>query len=157
MIDTDAITDQCDTDLLALTADIVVAFLANNRVEAEAVPQVISATHAALARLGTPGADVPAEVEEIQKPSRAAVRKSVTDDGIVSFIDGRSYKMMKRHLSRNGYTPDSYRERFGLSADYPMVAPAYSAVRSAHAKASGLGAKGRSPAKAKKAAVKRRT
>lgn len=157
MIDIDASTDHADTDLLSLTADIVVAYLANNRVDAETVPQVISATHAALARLESAGADGPAEVEEIQKPSRAAVRKSVTEDGIVSFLDGRTYKMMKRHLSRNGYTPESYRERFGLSADYPMVAPAYSAVRSAHAKASGLGAKGRSPAKAKKAAAKRRT
>jgi predicted transcriptional regulator len=157
MTDTDAITDQSDADLLALTADIVVAFLANNRVEAEAVPQVISATHAALARLGTPGADAPVEVEEIQKPSRAAERKSVTDDGIVSFLDGRTYKTLKRHLSTRGYTPDSYRERFGLSADYPMVAPAYSAVRSAHAKASGLGTRARLSAKAMKAAGKHRT
>lgn len=157
MIDTDAITDQSDADLLALTADIVVAFLANNRVEAEAVPQVISATHAALARLGTSGGDAPAEVEEIQKPSRAAVRKSVTDEGLVSFLDGRTYKTLKRHLSTRGYTPDSYRERFGLSADYPMVAPAYSAVRSAHAKASGLGTRARLPARATKAAGKRQT
>lgn len=157
MTDTDAITDPADADLLALTADIVVAFLANNRIDAEAVPQVISSTHAALARLVTPDEGAPAEVEEIQRPSRAAVRKSVTEEGLVSFLDGRTYKTLKRHLSARGYTPDSYRERFGLSAEYPMVAPAYAAVRSAHAKASGLGARGRAPAKATKAASKRRT
>lgn len=143
-------------DLLSLTADIVVAFLANNKLDPVAVPEVISATHAALVNLTAP--QVEAVQESVrEKPNRAAIRKSVTEEGIVSFIDGRSYKMMKRHLSRNGYTPDSYRERFGLSADYPMVAPAYSAVRSAHAKASGLGAKARLPAKATKAAGKPRT
>ena len=141
MIDTDAANEKPDADLVTLTADIVVAFLANNKVDAEAVPQVITATHAALVLLGTPEAAAPGEAEAIEKPSRAAVRKSVTEEGIVSFLDGRTYKTLKRHLTTRGYTPDSYRERFGLPADYPMVAPAYSAIRSAQAKAIGLGAK----------------
>lgn len=137
-------------DLLSLTADIVVAFLANNKLEPVAVPQLISATHAALVHLSAP------EVEEVgepvpERPNRAAVRKSLTEEGIVSFVDGKTYKTLKRHLSTRGYTPDSYREAFGLPADYPMVAPAYSAVRSAQAKAIGLGAKRKAgPAKRSK-------
>jgi predicted transcriptional regulator len=126
-------------DLLSLTADIVVAFLAHNKLSPDAVPEVISATHAALVRLSAPEVEV-AEPEP-EKPTRAAVRKSLTEEGIVSFVDGKTYRTLKRHLSANGYTPDSYREAFGLPADYPMVAPAYSAMRSAQAKAIGLGAK----------------
>jgi predicted transcriptional regulator len=137
-------------DLLSLTADIVVAFLANNKLSPDAVPQVISATHAALVQLSVPEVEAAAEPEH-EKPTRAAVRKSLTEEGIVSFVDGKTYKTLKRHLSTNGYTPNSYREAFGLRADYPMVAPAYSAVRSAQAKANGLGAKRKSaPAKRSK-------
>lgn len=136
-------------DLLSLTADIVVAFLAHNKLSPDAVPEVISATHAALVHLSAPVVEV-AE-PELEKPNRAAIRKSVTEEGIASFVDGKTYKTLKRHLSTNGYTPDSYREAFGLPADYPMVAPAYSAVRSAQAKAIGLGAKRKaSPAKRSK-------
>lgn len=127
-------------DLLSLTADIVVAFLANNKLDPVAVPEVISATHAALVHLTAP------QVEAVQepvreKPSRAAIRKSVTEEGIVSFLDGKTYRTLKRHLRVRGYSPDSYREEFGLPDDYPIVAPGYSAVRSAQAKAIGLGAK----------------
>lgn len=64
---------------------------------------------------------------------------SYSDDGIVSFLDGRTYRMLRRHLAAYGHTPQSYRQYFGLPVDYPMVAPAYSAARSAQAKASGLG------------------
>ena len=140
MTDTDAIANESDADLLALTADIVVAFLANNRVEAEAVPQVISATHAALVQLTAPQVEAITE-PALEKPNRAAIRKSVTEQGIVSFLDGKTYRTLKRHLGTRGYTPDSYREEFGLPADYPIVAPGYSAIRSAQAKANGLGAK----------------
>ena len=127
-------------DLLSLTADIVVAFLATNKVDPVAVPEVISATHAALVQLKAPQDEAgPEPVRE--KPNRAAIRKSVTEEGIVSFLDGKTYRTLKRHLSTRGYTPDSYREEFGLASDYPIVAPGYSAVRSAQAKANGLGAK----------------
>lgn len=138
---TDTPTDNAGAaDLLSLTADIVVAFLANNKVDPVAVPEVISSTYAALVYLTAP------QVEAIQepvreKPNRAAIRKSVTEEGIVSFLDGKTYRTLKRHLTTRGYTPDSYREAFGLPADYPIVAPGYSAVRSAQAKANGLGAK----------------
>lgn len=127
-------------DLLSLTADIVVAFLANNKVDPVAVPAVISATHAALVHLTVPQVEaMPESLHE--KPNRAAIRKTVTEEGIVSFLDGKTYRTLKRHLTTRGYTPDTYREAFGLPADYPIVAPGYSAVRSAQAKAIGLGAK----------------
>lgn len=127
-------------DLLSLTADIVVSFLANNKVDPIAVPEVISATHAALVQLTAPQVEATTETG-LATPNRTASRKSVTEEGIVSFLDGKTYRTLKRHLTTRGYTPDSYREAFGLPADYPIVAPGYSAVRSAQAKANGLGAK----------------
>jgi predicted transcriptional regulator len=79
---------------------------------------------------------------EVEKPTPAQIRKSVRHDGIVSFIDGKTYKTLKRHLSANGLDPYSYRERYGLPADYPMIAPSYAEQRSAIAKAIGLGQPG---------------
>nr|WP_295236615.1 MucR family transcriptional regulator [uncultured Brevundimonas sp.] len=138
---TDTPTEHSGTaDLLSLTADIVVAFLANNKVEPVAVPEVIGATHAALVQLTAPQVEAISEPAR-EKPNRAAIRKSVTEEGIVSFLDGQTYRTLKRHLTTRGYTPASYREAFGLPDDYPIVAPGYSAVRSAQAKAIGLGAK----------------
>ncbi len=75
-------------------------------------------------------------------PSPAEIRKSVRPDGLVSFLDGRSYKTLKRHLTAYVLTPERYRERFGLPADYPLVAAGYAAQRSALAKAIGLGVPG---------------
>ena len=76
---------------------------------------------------------------EIEKPGAAQVRKSVRQDGIVSFIDGKTYKTLKRHLTSHGLDPRAYRDRYGLPADYPMVAPNYAAARSHLAKQMGLG------------------
>lgn len=67
------------------------------------------------------------------------MQKSITSDGIVSFIDGRTYKTLKRHLASYGLTPETYRERFGLDKNYPMVAPSYAERRSTIAKRAGLG------------------
>ena len=74
-----------------------------------------------------------------EKPTPAQMRNSVAADGIISFIDGRTYKTLKRHLTTHGLTPQAYRERYGLPSEYPMVAPEYSARRSALARAIGLG------------------
>jgi len=138
---TDSPPEPADTaDLLSLTADIVVAFLANNKLDPVAVPEVIRATHAALLQLTAPQVEAISETAP-EKPNRAAIRKSVTEEGIVSFLDGKTYRTLKRHLTTRGYTPAAYREAFGLPEDYPIVAPGYSAVRSAQAKAIGLGAK----------------
>ncbi|SFM89788.1 ROS/MUCR transcriptional regulator protein [Methylobacterium pseudosasicola] len=78
----------------------------------------------------------------VEKPTPAQVRRSVQQDGIVSFIDGQAYRTLKRHLTAKGLSPQSYRERYGLPADYPMVAPSYAERRSALAKAIGLGVPG---------------
>lgn len=129
-VQTDVIIDQ--------TVGIVAAYVSNNHVQVGELPALIAATHAALVGLGQPTA---AAEPEVEKPSPAQIRKSITDDGIVSFIDGKAYKTLKRHLTGHGLDPHTYRERYGLPADYPMVAPAYAARRSALARSIGLGRK----------------
>lgn len=129
---------------LDLTVDIVTAFLSKNPIGADQVPALIASVHGALNGLG----QGPVEPEEVvEKPTAAQIRKSIGDEGLVSFIDGRTYKSLKRHLSTHGFTPQSYRETFGLKPDYPMVSPAYSRARSELARTMGLGARGRQPAK----------
>ncbi|GJD79915.1 hypothetical protein GCM10007886_28410 [Methylobacterium gregans] len=133
--------DQPDVQLdlvIGQTAGIVAAYVSNNHVQVGELPALIAATHAALVGLGWP--TVPAE-PEVEKPSAAQIRKSVTDEGLISFIDGKSYKTLKRHLTGHGLDPRAYRQRYGLPADYPMVAPAYAAQRSALARSIGLGRK----------------
>lgn len=130
-------------DPIGLAGDIVAAYVSKNHIQAAELPALIANVHAAISSLILNGhaASAPAE-PEIEKPSAAQIRKSVTDDGIVSFIDGKTYKTLKRHLTSHGLDPRSYRERYGLPADYPMVAPAYAAQRSALAKQIGLGRPG---------------
>ena len=122
-------------DLVSLTADIVSAYLTSNKIEPTAVADLIIAVHSSMKGLGAPKADVS------EKVSSAAARKSVRPDAIVSFLDKRPYKSLRRHLSANGMTPEDYREKFGLPADYPMVAAEYSAARSELARSLGLGRK----------------
>ena len=141
--------------LLDMTVGIVANYVSNNHVRPDEISSLIATTHAALA-----GADSSVEepAVEIERPTSAQIKRSVTDAGITSFIDGKTYQSLKRHLGTHGYTPQSYRDAFGLRADYPMVSPAYAARRSALAKASGLGQGGRKPkgkAAAKSAKPKR--
>ncbi|TGQ22528.1 MucR family transcriptional regulator, partial [Mesorhizobium sp. M00.F.Ca.ET.216.01.1.1] len=97
----------------------------------------IGQVHAALK--GTAGASISAEEPEVLKPA-ISIRKSVTPDHIICLEDGKKFKSLKRHLSTHyGLTPDAYRAKWGLPADYPMVAPNYAATRSAVAKTTGLG------------------
>ena len=138
-----------EIDTIELTAAIVSAYLQNNSIDASDLPKVISSVHAALQGIGKPAEEF---APEIDRPSAAQIRKSVSDAGLVSFIDGKTYQSLKRHLSRHDLTPDAYRERYGLAADYPMVAPAYAARRSELAKAIGLGSKRRQAKRAPKAA-----
>ena len=133
--------------LLEMTTGILANYVSNNRIAPEELPGLISLIHASLAQLGT-GVEPPSD-EEFAIPSTAQVRKSVSEQGIRSFIDGRVYQSLKRHLAKNGMTPEQYRSKFRLSHDYPIVSPAYSARRSDLAKASGLGQK---PAPAGKSA-----
>ena len=124
------------SDLVALTADIVSAYVSNNRVPPIEMAALLSSVHAAVAGLGSP----PAVVEPSPaKPTPSQVRKSITPDALISFIDGKPYKTLKRHLTKNGMTIEDYRERYGLPRDYPSVVASYSESRSALAKSLGLG------------------
>lgn len=123
--------------LIELTAEIVAAYVSNNSVSASDLPNVISQVHAALG-----GTTTPAE-EAIEKPKPAvSVRRSIQSDHLVCLEDGQKFKSLKRHLmTHHGLTPEEYREKWELSADYPMVAPEYAEARSRLAKESGLGQK----------------
>jgi len=122
-------------DLLALTADIVSSHVANNSVAVNDLPQLIQNVFATLAGLAQPPA--PAEVK--QEPA-VPIRQSVKPDYIVCLEDGKKLKMLKRHLmTAYGMTPDDYRQKWGLPADYPMVAPNYAESRRQLAKSIGLG------------------
>lgn len=145
--------EERSSDLLGMTTDIVAAYVTKNAVRAEDVAALITSVHAALNTASAPAVEGD-QVEEIEKPTAAAIRKSITSDYLISFEDGKRYKSMKRSLSLKGLTPVQYREKWGLPKDYPMVAPGYSAARSELAKAMGLGAGGRkaaakAPAKAR--------
>ncbi|WP_238178963.1 MucR family transcriptional regulator [Methylobacterium oxalidis] len=124
-----------------MTAEVVSAYIARNHVAAGDLPALIASVHATLNSLGQ-GAATSATAEEVEKPTPAQVRKSITPDALISFIDGKPYKTLKRHLSTHGLDPYSYRQRYGLPNDYPMVAAAYAAQRSELAKSIGLGRPG---------------
>jgi len=123
-------------ELLRLGAGIVAAYVSRNSVGTEAVPDIIRTVHQALEGLSR---GAPPPVEERPKPA-VSIARSVQHDFIVCLEDGKKLKMLKRYLrSRYGMSPDEYRRRWGLPADYPMVAPAYAARRSDFAKQIGLG------------------
>lgn len=140
--------DEKNAAMIGLTADVVAAFVGNNSVAVADLPNLIKTVHAALS-----GAEAPAleAAEDIVKPTAGQIRKSITPDALISFLDGKPYKTLKRHLTTHGVTIAEYKAKFGLPNDYPTTAPAYSEARSAMAKALGLGQGGRkakAPAKA---------
>ncbi|GEL42274.1 hypothetical protein MEX01_28650 [Methylorubrum extorquens] len=121
-------------DTVDLTATIVMAYVAKNTLPAKALPELVTSVHTALAglRATKPAPVAEAEAEaEIEKPTPAQIRKSNTPDALISFIDGKPYQMLKRHLRLHGLDPHGYRQRYGLPADYPMTASGYSARRAA--------------------------
>jgi len=123
-------------NLIDLAADIVSAYVSNNSVAASDLPALINEVHGALSRVTT-GA-VEAEPEPL-KPA-VPVKKSVHPDYIICLEDGKKFKSLKRHLRTHyNMTPEEYREKWGLPADYPMVAPNYAQARSELAKKMGLG------------------
>ena len=120
--------------LLVLAADIVSAFLGHNRIEADALPELIQSVHRALATAETTQPE-PAVLSPAVPP-----RQSVKADHIVCLEDGLKFKSLRRHLTAShNLTPETYRARWGLAPDYPMVAPGYAALRSEMAKRIGLG------------------
>ncbi len=130
---------------IELAAELTAAWLANpnTRVESEAVPAFLNVIHAAIVRLA-PGASPNETQEEVaeQHVPAVTVRKSLSSpDQIISMIDGKPYRTLRRHLSTHGLTPEKYRARYKLKPDYPMVAPAYSEARRVMAKKLGLGRK----------------
>jgi len=131
-------SESADTNemLVTLTADIVAAHVSNNSVAISDLAILINNVHAALSNLGEK------PVEEEKPVPAVSIRASVKPDHIVCLEDGKKLKMLRRHLMTHyGMTPDDYRAKWGLPADYPMVAPNYSAARSSLAKKSGLGRK----------------
>lgn len=124
------------TNNIELAADIVSAYVSNNSVPAGDLPGLINEVYNALLRVGS---GVVAAPVEPPKPA-IAVRKSVTNDYIICLEDGKKFKSLKRHLrTQYGLSPEEYREKWGLPADYPMVAPNYAKARSNLAKQMGLG------------------
>lgn len=127
---------QTDDALMRMTTTIVSAYVSKNVLPPQQIPDVINRVFSSLTGLSSATVDVPAE------PSKPAVpiRRSVTPEYIICLEDGKKLKMLKRHLRASyNLTPDEYREKWGLPADYPMVAPSYAAQRSDFAKKIGLG------------------
>ncbi|MBP7002320.1 MucR family transcriptional regulator [Amaricoccus sp.] len=138
------------SEILALTAEIVTAHVSNNSTRPDAVPELIQAVFDKLSALAV---DEPAPAE---LTPAVPIRKSITDEFIICLEDGKKLKMLKRHLmTAYGMTPEAYRAKWGLMADYPMVAPAYARKRQELAVKIGLGRKPRvveaAPAPAPKA------
>ncbi|MBV5336220.1 MucR family transcriptional regulator, partial [bacterium] len=129
-------SDTSDNALLRMAADIVSAYVSKNIIPAQQIPELINMVFASLSGLQEPFEE---QALEPLKPA-IAIRKSVTPEYIICLEDGKKLKMLKRHLrSTYNLSPDDYRTRWGLPADYPMVAPNYAAQRSEFAKKIGLG------------------
>ncbi len=133
-------------DPVELASELTIAWLSNPhiRVTVAEVPGFLQAMHDAVTKLSSAGTPAPADACETSPEYTPAVsvRKSLASrDHIISMIDGKPYRTLRRHLSANGLTPDKYRQRYGLKHDYPMIAPGFSESRSAIAKTHGLGRK----------------
>ncbi|MEW6768524.1 MAG: MucR family transcriptional regulator [Pseudomonadota bacterium] len=129
-------SDNDSKGFVDLTASIVSAYVSNNTTTAAEIPGLISQIHSALQRVANGGSDAAVE------PTRPAVslKKSMTPDYLVCLEDGKRFKSLKRHLkTKYNMSPEQYREKWGLPADYPMVAPNYAVTRSNLAKKMGLG------------------
>ena len=123
-------------NFIELTADIVSAYVSNNTVPAAEIPALINQVHGALLRVSSGQGEAPAE----QLKPAVPVKRSISAEHIVCLEDGKKFKSLKRHLrTQYNMTPEQYREKWGLPADYPMVAPNYAAARSQLAKQMGLG------------------
>ncbi len=128
--------ESSEVDLRSLTADIVSAYVANNALAGDKIPELINSVYGALSRVSSQAV----EPEQVELKPAVPVKKSVMPDYIICLEDGQKFKSLKRHL-RTHYdmSPEEYRTKWGLSRDYPMVAPNYAAARSDLAKNMGLG------------------
>ncbi|MGY2050425.1 MucR family transcriptional regulator [Methylobacterium sp. JK268] len=123
-----------DPIFIDLTAELVAAYVSNNPLPQGELPALVEGVHRALSGLAAPKSP-----EAARPVPPVPIRKTVTPDAIISLEDGKPYKSLKRHLRTRGLTPEAYRAKWDLPADYPMVAANYAAQRSELAKASGLG------------------
>lgn len=152
--------DETEMNAVELATELTIAWLGNqnNRFTTDEVPQFLRKMHATIVELAE---GTPARGEEPSPESHTpavSVRKSLASpEHIVSMIDGKPYKSLRRHLTAHGLSPEEYRQRYNLKPDYPMVAPAYSERRRQVAKALGLGVKGRAARAAKETAQARET
>jgi predicted transcriptional regulator len=129
--------NQSADTLITLTADIVAAHVSNNSVAVNDLPQLIQNVYGALSGLGDKAPE-----PEVKLEPKVPIRSSVKPDYLVCLEDGKKLKMLKRHLMTHyNMTPDQYRQKWGLAADYPMVAPNYAEQRRTLAKSIGLGTK----------------
>lgn len=124
-------------NIIELAADIVTSFVSHSFVPWSELPELLKTVHDALSRIES-GLQIEADQPEAPKPM-VSIRKSITPDYLICLDDGRKFKSLKRHLTQLGMTPAQYREKWKLPKDYPMVAPNYTATRSALAKKIGLG------------------
>jgi len=128
--------DPTHPNFIGLTANIVSAYVSNNTVAASDIPSLINQVHAALLRVTTGQGDA----SSVPLKPAVPIKRSITPEHIVCLEDGKKFKSLKRHLrTQYNLTPEQYREKWGLAADYPMVAPNYAAARSELAKQMGLG------------------
>lgn len=151
--------DRDDFSAVELATELTIAWLSNpnTRVNPDDASQFLKAMHQTISDLGAPaqtGQEKNNSATEFT-PAVTTRRSLSSPDYIISMIDGKPYKTLRRHLSKRGLTPEQYRERYGLKADYPMVAPAYSATRREMAKKIGLGRKPRKASDERNAQVTR--
>ncbi len=136
--------EMTDTNAVELATELTIAWLGNpnTRISADEVPAFLGKMHDTVsALLGATGAAPISEAATEYTPAVSARKSLASKDHIISMIDGKPYKTLRRHLSTHGMTPVEYRERYGLKSDYPMVAETYSESRRAMAKKIGLGRK----------------
>jgi predicted transcriptional regulator len=133
------IMESAEFDLTSLAADIVSAYVANNAVGSDKLPDLIGSVYGALSRASAQAV----EPEKVELKPAVAIKKSVMPEYIICLEDGQKFKSLKRHLKTHyDLSPEDYREKWGLPRDYPMVAPSYAAARSDLAKNMGLGRRG---------------
>ena len=126
-----------DVELVEMAADIVSAFVSHNSVPAAELPGLIHSVHLAIQKVV--GTTVEEPVEQVKAPA-VPIKRSIAEDYLICLEDGKKFKSLKRHLrTQYNMSPSEYREKWGLSGDYPMVAPNYARARSALAKEMGLG------------------
>ena len=132
-----------ETNAVELATELTIAWLGNpnTRTSADDVPGFLQSMHAAVSRLASPTETTTSASGQEHVPAVSARKSLASPNHILSMIDGKPYKTLRRHLATHGLTPETYRERYGLKADYPMVAESYSEARRAMAKSIGLGRK----------------